>query len=95
MGEELNNAQVGAETEAPPSGTEAGVTPAETTSSEPTTEATGQAPDIQAQIDAAVQAAIHEYEKKGGHLAKLRSKKDTEIAALKRQIQQQRTSQLE
>lgn len=91
MGEELNTQQVGAETEAP----ESGVTPAETTSSEATTEATGQAPDITAQINAAVQAAIDKYEGKGGHLAKLRSQKDKEIAALQRQLQQQRTSQLE
>jgi hypothetical protein len=91
MGEELNEQNVGAEAEAAP---EAGQV--EATSSEATTETTeGQAPDVQAQIDAAVQAVIDKYERKGdGHLAKLRSTKDKEIAALKRQLRERQNSQI-
>lgn len=94
MGEELNVQNVGGEPgAAPPPAVGAGASTEAPTSSEATTETTG-APDVQAQIDEAVQAAIREYEGKGGHLAKLRSKKDTEIAALKRQLRERQTSQI-
>lgn len=89
MGEELTQ-QVEAGTGAAQQ--EASTVPA--ASSEPTTEATP-APDMEAQIDAAVQEAIKAYEGKGGHLAQLRSSKDKEIAALKKQLRQQQQSKVE
>ena len=50
----------------------------------------GLAPEMQALVDAQVKAAMErvraEYEQSGGHLSKLRSKKDKEIAELRKQL---------
>jgi len=57
------------------------------------------APEVQALVDAQVKAAMEkvraEYEEAGGHLSKLRSKKDKEIAALKRQIEEREQAEYE
>lgn len=90
MGEELNE-QVDAGTEAPAEGASQEAASSEATTEAPQTEA----PDISAQIETAVQAAIDKYEGKGGHLAKLRSQKDKEIAALQRQLREQQTGRME
>lgn len=89
MTEELNEqVEAGAVTE-----TGGEVTPSESMADGTQSAITPEA--IQAQVDAAVQAAIDEYEKADGHLAKLRRKKDLEIAGLQKQIEEQRTGKLE
>lgn len=81
MTEELKQQQVDGEGAAPAG---AGADP---TSGAATTEATG-APNAEAQINAAVEAVIKEYEGEGGHLARLRSKLDSKIAELERQLRE-------
>ena len=76
-------------TAAPEAGARVEATPGEATTDSPG------APDIQAQIDAAVQAEIAKYEGKDGHLSKLKSKKDKEIARLQRQLREQQKGKLE
>ncbi len=89
MSEELNEqAGAGAVTE-----TGGEVSPSESMAEATQSTLTPEA--IQAQIDTAVQAAINEYEKADGHLAKLRRKKDLEIATLQKQVEQQRATKLE
>jgi hypothetical protein len=95
MGAELNEQEVAPGTGAAPSGdTAAGAGTDQAASSAATAGTTG-APDIQAQIDAAVQEAIKQYEGEGGHLSRLKSKKDKEIAALRKQLQKQQKGKVE
>lgn len=84
MSEELNK-QVGTEGAESPGDVQTEAAPGEATSSL----------SIEEQINAAVKAAVAEYEGTGGHLSRLKSKKDKEIAALKRQLAQQTSSRLE
>lgn len=96
MADELNEQVVDAGTGAAPTAEPAaGASTEAATSGEATTEA-GKAPeDTKAQIEAAVQEAVGKYEGKDGHLARLRSSKDKEIAALKKQLRQRQESNVE
>jgi len=88
MGEELNEQvdATGAATEASP----AGASSEATTGATPTPEIS---PDVQALIDARAQETAEkvraEYEGKDGHLARLKSAKDKEVARLKKQLRDQ------
>jgi hypothetical protein len=94
MSEELEQVGAGAE-----GATEAGQTQA---GSETTTKIeipSDLQPVVQAQVAAAVEAATQkvrdEYERKDGHLAKLRSTKDRELAQLRKQLSATRKQQVE
>lgn len=90
MGEELKQAAAGA-SEATPE-----ATPTGETATTPTEGATPTAsPDLKTMIAEAVQEVRAEYEGKGGHLAKLRSSYDKQIAELKKQVSQQQRAKME
>lgn len=90
MGEELKQAAAGA-SEATPE-----ATPASSTATTPTEGATPTAsPDLKTMVEEAVKEVRAEYEGKGGHLAKLRSSYDKQIAELKRQVGQQQRAKME
>ncbi len=85
MSEELKpQVGAGAGAEAPPATSEGAAT-TETT--------TGIAPEMQQAIDTAIARIKQEYEGKGGHIAKLKSSYDTQIAQLKRQLQERTKSE--
>ena len=94
MADELNTQPAGAETDAAPAGasTEAATPSEPTADSQPT-------PEVQAQIDAALaerEAQIRaEYEATGGHISRVKSKKDKEIAALKKRLRDRQQSNVE
>jgi len=54
---------------------------------------TSESPEIQQMIKEAIAQVRSEYEDKGGHMAKLKSKYDTKIAELERQLKGQQSAQ--